>query len=272
VTRVGCFSALEPVVELHAPRSLVRLLRDSLGDLAVDRTPTARVDIRRHVTGRWSVRLDGASEPLADGTADLGLYEAIGTLSDIAARSAAGSGVVLHASCIDVAGTAVALAGVSGAGKSTLAGALALAGHGFLADEVTAVADDGVVRPFHRPIGLRADGAAALGIAIPDGPYEYTYPLRIGGRALLSEGAPLGAVAVVRRRDASEGVDELDPAQALFQLANMTLGTTGHERPMFRRLETLVRSIPMYELRYRDVAEGIGLVEDLVAGLGSEVG
>lgn len=272
MTLVGQFAALDAVVELHAPRSIAALLAAALGDLAVDGAPTARVDIRRDLRGRWSVRTDGETSPLADGGADLGLYEAIGSLSDLAARGAADSGVVLHASCADVGGTAVAMAAASGAGKSTLAAALALAGHGFLADEVTAVAPDGAVRPFHRPIGLRPGGAAAVGVAIPDGPYDYTYPLRIGGRAPLSPGAPLGAVVLVRRGNGPGGVRRLDSAQALFQLANMTLGTTGHERSMFRRLEKLVHSVPIHELSYQDVADGVGMVEDLVARLAADGG
>jgi energy-coupling factor transporter ATP-binding protein EcfA2 len=178
--------------------------------------------------------------------------------------------VALHASCVDVGGTAVAMAGASGAGKSTLAAAMALSGHGFLADEVTAISTDGDVRPFHRPIGLRPDGAAALGVAIPDGPYEYTFPLRMGGRAPLSNGAPLGAVVLVRRGDGPEGTQRLDSAQGLFRLANMTLGTAGHERAVFRRLEALVHAVPIYELSYQDVNDGVGLVETLVAGLGTE--
>jgi hypothetical protein len=267
VTSVGRFSAIGPVVELHAPRALTPLLRDALADLAVDRAPDVRVDIRRDVLGRWSVRTDGRTEALLGGSPDLGFYEAIGSISDIAARSAAGSDVVLHASCAEVGGTAVAMAGASGAGKSTLAAALTLAGHGFLADEVTALRPDGVVRPFHRPIGLRADGAAALGLDVPAGPFEYTYPLRVGGRATLSAGAALGAVVLVQRRDESLSVELLDPARALFQLANMTLGTTGHERPMFARLDALVRAVPTYELHYGDVADGVRLVEGLVADL-----
>ncbi|HLO76284.1 MAG TPA: hypothetical protein VK196_07495 [Magnetospirillum sp.] len=56
------------------------------------------------------------------------------------ARYAANGDVLpLHASCVEIGGRAVALAGESGAGKSTLAAALTLRGHKMLANGVTVV-------------------------------------------------------------------------------------------------------------------------------------
>jgi energy-coupling factor transporter ATP-binding protein EcfA2 len=266
VSVVGCFDALGTIVELRAPRTLAPHLLDALRDLAVDKSPSTRIEVRRNLAGRWSLRTDGITD-LRTGEADLAFYEAIGIVSDVAARSASHSDVVLHASSADVAGTAVAIVGPSGAGKSTLTAALAFAGHGFLSDEVTAArVDDRAVRPFHRPIGLRREGAAVVGLAVPEGPYHYTFPLRMGGRTALSGGAPLGAIMVLTRCDSDAACERIEPAQGLFRLANMTLGVTGNERRMFRRLETLVRSVPIHELRYRDVADGVRLIEQVVAG------
>ena len=208
-------------------------------------------------------------EVLAVEGVDIGLYEAIRAISDLAPRSAAETSTVLHASCVDVFGVAVALVGASGAGKSTLAAALAIGGHGFVADEVTAVGRDGVVRPFHRPIGLRG-GAAALGVEIPAGPFGYTYPLRMGEVAVLSVGAPLGAVVIVRRNTGPAGVDRMGPGLALVDLANMTLGATGLERVMFQRLNDLVHTVPTYEVRYEELAVGCGFIEDVVRGIGAD--
>jgi hypothetical protein len=47
--------------------------------------------------------------------------------------------LVLHASSIEVDGQAVAFVGYSGVGKSSLAASLYTCGHGFVADDVTAV-------------------------------------------------------------------------------------------------------------------------------------
>ena len=161
MTIVGCFQALGQVVEIRAPRSLASLLAYVLGDLNTLEEAERRVEIRRDLLGRWSRRIDGVTAPI-EGCPAAGFYEAIGALDDLAAAQAASSVAVLHASCIDVGGTAIAFAGLSGAGKSTLAAALATAGHGFIADEVAAVDGDGHVAPYHRPVGLRAGGAAAM--------------------------------------------------------------------------------------------------------------
>jgi hypothetical protein len=261
---VGTFDAVGNPVELRAPRSIAAVLADALADLVTDGTPASRIEVRRTLRRRWSVRADGAEVSFA-GPVDLAVYETIGQLSDLAARAAAVTDIALHASAVDIAGTALALAGPSGAGKSTLAAALCLAGHRYLADEVTAVAvDDLAVRPFHRPIGLRRDGAAALGVDTGHGPYEFTYPLRVGGRATLSDGAPLGALVLLRRGD-DVGSTPVDPAGALFQLANLTLGSTGHERIMFRRLERLVRAVPVHEVVSNDLPTAVQLVEDVAA-------
>ncbi len=47
--------------------------------------------------------------------------------------------LVLHGSCVEVDGVAMALIGPSGAGKSTIAGALGMAGHRVLSDGMTAI-------------------------------------------------------------------------------------------------------------------------------------
>lgn len=264
MTLVGHFAALDPVVELHVPRGLARPLAEALGDIATDRPATIRVEIRRDPIGRWSIRTGDTVETLTGG-ADAGLHAAIAVISDIAARSAASLNVVLRAGSVEIDGAAVALARVGGARTSTLTAALSIAGHAYLADEVTAVTADRTVRAFHRPVGLRVDGAAALGVTIPPGPYQHTFPLRIGPGAARCDGAPLGTIVLVRHEDAPPGATRIDAARALFQLADMTLEAAGHERAMFRRLADLVRVVPVYELCYRDVADGVRLVEDLTS-------
>lgn len=266
MTIVGRFRALGQVVEIRAPRSLASLLADVLGDLNTSEDADRRVEIRRDLLGRWSRRIDGVTVPI-EGCPAAGFYEAIGALDDLAAAQAASSVAVLHASCIDVGGTAIAFAGLSGAGKSTLAAALATAGHGFISDEVTAVDGDGHVAAYHRPVGLRSGGAAAIGIDIPAGPYDYTYPIRMSDHAQLSPGSRLGAVVFLSREDVAADTHPVDEAVALFRLANMTLGATGRERVMFRRLEHLVRTTPMFELRSQHVDDAISAVERLAERL-----
>jgi hypothetical protein len=76
----------------------------------------------------------------------------------------------LHASCVRIAGNAVALTGRPGAGKSTLAAALVQRGHGLVSDDVCAidlVASGGpMVLPSFPRLKLWEDAMERLGIAV----------------------------------------------------------------------------------------------------------
>ena len=75
----------------------------------------------------------------------------------------------LHASCVVVAGKAIAISGVSGAGKSTLAAALVRRGHRLVSDDICAIdvgAPGGpVVRPAFPRAKLWQDSLEAMGVA-----------------------------------------------------------------------------------------------------------
>ena len=135
---------------------------------------------------------------------------------------------MLHAGSVTVHGLGVVFVGQSGAGKSTLTAAMVLAGHGYIADEVAAIASDTTIRAFHRPIGLRSAGATALGLCVPPGPFELTYPLRVGDRAPLAAGVPLSRIFIIHRKRAASSVEvaaltPIEPAQALVRLTNCAL-------------------------------------------------
>jgi hypothetical protein len=72
--------------------------------------------------------------------------------------------LVLHASCVEIAGHAVVVVGASGQGKSTTAAALARRGHRLLCDDVVAVTADGRVVPGVARLKLWPVAAAALGL------------------------------------------------------------------------------------------------------------
>jgi len=71
--------------------------------------------------------------------------------------------LVLHASCVDIGGRAVAIAGASGEGKSTTAAALLRQGHRLLCDDLVALSVEGLVFPGPRRVKLWPEAAAALG-------------------------------------------------------------------------------------------------------------
>ncbi len=172
-------------------------------------------------------------------------------------------------------GRAVAFVGQSRSGKSTLTTAMARAGFAYLADEVIAVDTGGVgarasddveetdlvVVPFHRPIGLRSGGAAAIGFTIPAGPYASVHPYSVGVGGVLSGPIPLELVVLLQRGGECEPeMDHLEPGQALFELCQQTLGAADLELPMFRRLENLVRRVPVGVLRYGHVEDAVRFI------------
>ena len=60
--------------------------------------------------------------------------------------------VLIHAGTTEVAGRAVLVVGASGAGKTTATTSLAIAGFGYLTDDITAVQPDGRVTGAANPI------------------------------------------------------------------------------------------------------------------------
>jgi hypothetical protein len=185
-----------------------------------------------------------------------------------AARRAVGC-VPLHAASIDTSVGVIALAGQSGAGKSTLAAAAVLAGYGYVADEISAVSpDDLVVRPFHRPIGLRREGAEAIGIPYPespDGRFDPVYPWDISGHGTFSQGGVLVGIALVYRvGDGPPSLIDVELAQALAALSQHTVIPDGELAVGFAALDKVVRAVPVVRITYTTVDESLTLLEQLV--------
>ena len=185
-----------------------------------------------------------------------------------AARSAVGH-VPLHAASVERAGAVIALAGRSRAGKSTLAAAAVLAGYGYVADEITAVLpSDLTVRPFHRPIGLRRGGAAAIGVDYPDtadGRYDQVYPWEIDEQLTRSPGGTLVGIVLVEWGDDHEPLlAQVPPAQALVELSQHTVIPDDQLAPAFGGLDSIVRRVPIARMQYRTTTQGLGLLADAV--------
>jgi hypothetical protein len=196
------------------------------------------------------------------------LHAELEALNLEAARAAKGC-VPLHAASIDTSAGVIALAGQSGAGKSTLAAAAVLAGFGYVADEISAVSpDDLLVRPFHRPIGLRQGGAEAIGVPYPepsDGRFDMVYPWDVSGHGVLSPGGPLGGIVLVDRSgESSPSLAEVVPAQALAALSQHTVIPDDQLADGFAALERIVRSVPVVRMTYATTPQSLSLLEVLV--------
>lgn len=279
--RLGPYHALGVRFELRCPRFLGTVLRPALVDLA-ERTssdapcPTqgatdadlSTLRVRRSGLGRYTVRWNGELEAKHFDAASA-LAQTLISVNHRCSESASDTDTVLHAGVLEIDGVAVAVVGYSGAGKTTLTAAGVLAGHGFIADEICAIAPDRHVRPFHRPLGLRRRASELIGLPAPaDALYDVVNPRAASEIGTLSPGAPLGAVVLLQRR--SDGADpgrteieRMRPVDALVQLANQTLGDEGREREAFHRLDHLVREVPVFELRYDDIAGALTALREI---------
>ncbi len=271
VIRLGTFDLLGSRVNLRASAPLAKPLQEVLADLSCRSARRApMLTVERFTDGDWSVAWRH-EQRYSGPDASVAFYDVFGAFNEVAARQVANvGGVGLHGGAVAIDGRALALVGHSGSGKSTLTAALVCAGHGFVADEVSAVsgpdAQNPIVSTFHRPIGLRRGGAAALGIEIPSGPFDQTFPLRAESVGELSGPAPLEAIAFVERDEFGEPtVEPISPAVALHRLSDQTLGTWGLERETFRRLETMVKNVRAVVLRYAETADGVALAEQLMS-------
>lgn len=261
------FAALERYFTVRAHGPLEQLFADSFGDLRSTAEPRHRLAIGRRLDRAFRVRWDGTTHSVVRADHEA-LYAATMAINEQAAAAGVERGLVLHGGCVEVDGRAVAFIGHSGSGKSTLTAAMVRDGHGYIADEVTAVDEDGFVQPFHRPIGMRPPGCRVLGISVPDGPFGTIYPLRVGtGWGSLSRGAALGAVMLIERGEGEPAATRLEPADALYRLTDQTLGSDGVESTLFRRLEGLVRRTPVMKLRYTTLDQAIALVRQTMTGI-----
>ena len=184
-----------------------------------------------------------------------------------AAIDAAPGCVPLHAAAIETTVGVIAIAGQSGAGKSTLCAAAVLAGYPYVADEIAAVSPDDLhVHSFHRPIGLRRGGAAAIGVDYPDaadGRYDLVYPWPVGGP--LSAGGTLAGIVLVDRSDSSPpGITLVEGPAALLEMSQHTVIADESLGAGFVSLDRIVRAVPIVRFTYSTAGEAIDLLAALV--------
>jgi len=247
---------LDARIAWWAPADARAWLKERLTDLVVDADPaTADIEFRWTVVD-GDLRCVHGDAHMQSVSPNHCLSEAMIEINRLAARSVATDRLVLHAGVVSPElGRAIALCGRSGAGKSTATTAAVLAGWGFVADEVCALHPDTfAVRPYPRPIGLRLGGAQALGL---DRRQDDTWR----PPTLVTDPPVLEQVVLVARRPGPPQLQRLSPAAALEELANHTLGGDGLERHVFRRLEHLVRSVPVVVAEYESAPELIDTLD-----------
>jgi hypothetical protein len=196
---------------------------DSLDDAVED---VERFALSRSGAGGFTITRDGekiASASTADRALGL-LHWHLNRRTVATSRQA----VLVHAGTVECAGRGVLAVGASGAGKTTATASLAMAGLGYLTDDITAVQPDGRVIGAAKPIGLRAPSIDVLGLArlhLQAPPAAYL-PQGEAQRfvAASSLGAPVAASA--------------DPGMIIFLSSELPAGTAAELRrsPSLARL------------------------------------
>jgi hypothetical protein len=264
-TSIGVRRALGFAFDVRAPEPFRSALAEAFADLPrIEPGASAETIALAEVgDGRLTVRV--GDEPPLVAPAGWMLAHLLETVNARAVASLADE-VPLHAASVDVDGSVVALAGPSGSGKSTLAAALVLSGGRLVAEELSALTPSGDVRPFHRPIGLRAGGAAAVGVTIPaapDGRFDRVYPWR--APALSSGGRLRGIVLVSRRPGRPAAAEPLAPAPALAELMHSAIAADDRLVDVFRACEALVRRLPVLRLTYGEPGDAVDLLRRAVS-------
>jgi hypothetical protein len=159
---------------------------------------------------------------------------------------------VLHASCANIDGVAIAFAGPSGSGKSTLAACLAQRGFSIVSEDVTALVDRGdrfEVLPSHRRIRLWSDAASLVyGDALPwlagtDWKHFAELP------HVPDERLELAAIySIDDRREADPHVESLSPRDGLLDLIANTYHNVRDSSLLptnFERLGRIAANVPL---------------------------
>lgn len=256
--------------------------RDGIADAEVRRAALAEVTAAMRASGAWTrvaasethLHLPGIGtflvrdgheilvEPDAEACDDLVQLAIVGPV--FATLLQQRGWLVLHASAVEMNGTAVGFLGGRGAGKSTTAAALRGGGHLPLADDVVAVRfRRGVpwVVPGFPMLKLWPDAVVALGgdpALLPELHPSYSKRAeRINSRCA-RKGVPLACLYVLSAGDRVR-IESLSPREAFVQLVAHSYGiewlhgVSGASQ--FEQRAALVRHIPVRRLRRpRDLA------------------
>lgn len=188
--------------------------------------------------------------------------------------------LILHAGVVERDGRAVVIPGGSGQGKSTLTASLAAAGWRYLTDEFGIVDLDGLdVHPYPRPVSLKNESIPIIQAAAPgevfsavleDTPKGQVAFMAPPGDALALADTPAAPAMIVIpdfTPDAEPDVIVVPRARAFFLLTASSVNYDRFGDRGFEAVAALVDRVPMYQLRYPDLAAAHAMIADLFADL-----
>lgn len=156
-----CYSAGELSIAIRTPDlALHEITHECLIDLESSAEPA--VEIYLEMDALNGVRVQVGDQPSELHRRDAFLAALISLLNR-RALDADEKRLHLHAAALVRGASGVVFAAMGGTGKSTLAAALGQRGWTYMSDEMVAIANDGEIRAFPKPITLRSAGATLLG-------------------------------------------------------------------------------------------------------------
>ncbi|MBU7583782.1 MAG: serine kinase [Nostoc sp. TH1S01] len=194
--------------------------------------------------------------------------------------------LVLHASCVNINGAAVAFLGNSGWGKSTLASAFHQQGYGLLTDDVLAIQVEGdhpITFPSYPQVRLLPDSASSLGYEFDN--LSLVHSACAKRNNVLSEGfsqlpLPIKQIYALENVAAAENAIQILSVQEIMvellrhSRATTLLTTPEFVKAHFQQSTSLIKSVPIRRLkRKRSLAalsEIVQLVEADIAANSTE--
>jgi NAD(P)-dependent dehydrogenase (short-subunit alcohol dehydrogenase family) len=165
---------------------------------------------------------------------------------------------MLHACAVadPETGASVVMVAPSGTGKTTAARALS-GRFGYLTDETAAIAADGTIVPYPKPLSVLVDGRR---------PKQQLSPDELG--LCSPQGRPwLATVALLDRvpDTTSPDVSEVPTVEALVALAEQTSALKRHPRPLHMVADHLDRTGGLRRVTYTGASDLVPVVADLMA-------
>jgi len=193
-----------------------------------------------------------------DDEAALAMLSTDVTLAALADRRGAALWMLHAAGLADETGRVLVLSAPSGTGKTTAARHLSRR-FAYVSDETVAIAPDGAVVPYRKP----------LSVIEPEAPHKVQVaPSTLHGRHLLPDGLRVARIIVLDRRDDGPEVPEietLDVASALEQLAPQTSYLSDMPAPLHIIRDLLDATGGAVRVSYREVETLDAVVDGFLA-------
>lgn len=187
--------------------------------------------------------------------------------------------LLLHSAAVERDGAAVLLPAWPGSGKSTLAVSLMCRGWRFLSDEFGVVSlGDARVLPFVRPAALKNASIDVMQAFTPSpfigpifpktrkGDVAHVRPQTASVRRA-DESAEVAAIVFPDfRPDETLAVLPLEPATAFLKLAGNAFNYEVIGERAFRAVAAIIRRSKAFIVRYGDLAQAHGAIDDIVRG------